>query len=158
MPCTTIDRPRNVGTEYCDCSTNLNTFYTSGYPQFYACCRPPYVSLYHCSRLNCLSSLATVLFAPHLDLITSVTAFCIACLFFASPSVAIETSIPEQSNFLESFFTDHVRGSAPRSFLISSKSASVKWYLFSYGFRTGGGSLSFPEGVKADVPASSDFV
>jgi hypothetical protein len=99
----------------------------------------PYSSLPHSSFLLLRSSRAARRLGPHFLLISSRSS---TCFSFATLGAlhTIATSTALHLNCFASASCEFLIGSASRSRRISSKSAVVRWYDFSYGVRTGGGN------------------
>lgn len=88
--------------------------------------------------LVCLSSRASVFVRPHFSLIFS-SSVCLCSLICGAEQHKL-TKNWLHSNFSANRTRVHWRGSSARSRLISSMSASWRWYFFSYTGRTAGGS------------------
>lgn len=105
-----------------------------------------YASLPHSTFLLALSSLASLRLCPHFCLISSCSR---ATLSAFSGFLAIKpTKNWLQPNFSASLTRVHVSGSSLLSRRISATSASLRWYVFSYGWRTGGGRAAVGRGGR----------
>jgi hypothetical protein len=113
-----------------------------------------HASLYHFSFRMALSSRATLLFMPQLDLTASVTSLCCSSFSFDIPLITKRTNTFEQSNLFDSWAALHLSGSSLLNRFISLTSSSVIWYRFSYGFRTGGGSSPICEAWEVGARAA----